>query len=209
MARSLFSKRRFADEAAADAPAPAAETTTEESAPDSQTQFVQLLTDMGLSAEQAEAVYQMAQDLVNAGGAEQPAKTEASRIRRARMARRERMLNRSRGLYGNAEERRFSTERRPVRERLAREERFAREERPTRQARPARFARQERTDLASRVISRQRQQIQQLRQELAAMGKRPDAQKLSRAPQVANQNISIPTEGSVKDRVFNSLKNWL
>ena len=204
MARSLFRKRRFADEAAADAPAPAAETTTEESAPDSQTQFVQLLTDMGLSADQAEAVYQMAQDLVNAGGAEQPAKTEASRIRRARMARRERMLNRSRGLYGNAEERRFSTERRPLRER-----RFDRAERPVREARPARFARQERTDLSSRVISRQRQQIQQLRQELAAMGKRPDAQKLSRAPQVANQNISIPTEGSVKDRVFNSLKNWL
>lgn len=203
MARSLFRKRRFADEAAADAPAPAAET-TEESAPDSQTQFVQLLTDMGLSAEQAEAVYQMAQDLVNAGGAEQPAKTEASRIRRARMARRERMLNRSRGLYGNAEERRFSTERRPLRER-----RFDRAERPVRAARPERFARQERTDLASRVISRQRQQINQLRQELAAMGKRPDAQKLSRAPQVANKNISIPTEGSVKERVFNSLKNWL
>ena len=203
MARSLFRKRRFAEEETADAPAPAAET-TEESAPDSQTQFVQLLTDMGLSAEQAEAVYQMAQDLVNAGGAEQPAKTEASRIRRARMARRERMLNRSRGLYGNAEERRFSTERRPLRER-----RFDRAERPVRAARPERFARQERTDLASRVISRQRQQINQLRQELAAMGKRPDAQKLSRAPQVANKNISIPTEGSVKERVFNSLKNWL
>lgn len=205
MARSLFSKRRFAEEETADAPAPAAET-TEESAPDSQTQFVQLLTDMGLSADQAEAVYQMAQDLVNAGGAEQPAKTEASRIRRARMARRERMMDR--GLYGTGE-RRFSTERRPARERFAREERFARAERPTRQARPARFAREERTDLASRVISRQRQQIQQLRQELAAMGKRPDAQKLSRAPQVANRNVSIPTEGSVKDRVFNTLKNWL
>lgn len=208
MARSLFNKRRFQEETT-DAPAPAAET-TEESAPDSQTQFVQLLTDMGLSAEQAEAVYQMAQDLVNAGGAEQPAKTEASRIRRARMARRERMLNRSRGLYGNAEERRFSTERRPLRERrFDRAERPVRDARPVREARPARFARQERTDLSSRVISRQRQQIQQLRQELAAMGKRPDAQKLSRAPQVANQNISISTEGSVKDRVFNSLKNWL
>lgn len=202
MARSLFSKRRFADEATADAPAPAAETTTEESAPDSQTQFVQLLTDMGLSADQAEAVYQMAQDLVNAGGAEQPAKTEASRIRRARMARRERML------YGTNGRANFSSEGRTLRDRRM-AERSVREERFSRSERPARFARQERTDLSSRVISRQRQQIQQLRQELAAMGKRPDAQKLSRAPQVANQNISIPTEGSVKERVFNSLKNWL
>lgn len=201
MARSLFSKRRFAEEETADAPAPAAET-TEESAPDSQTQFVQLLTDMGLSAEQAEAVYQMAQDLVNAGGAEQPAKTEASRIRRARMARRERML------YGTNGRANFSSEGRTLRDRRM-AERSVREERFSRSERPARFARQERTDLSSRVISRQRQQIQQLRQELAAMGKRPDAQKLSRAPQVANQNISIPTEGSVKDRVMNSLKNWL
>lgn len=201
MARSLFSKRRFAEEETADAPAPAAET-TEKSAPDSQTQFVQLLTDMGLSAEQAEAVYQMAQDLVNAGGAEQPAKTEASRIRRARMARRERML------YGTNGRAKFSSEGRTLRDRRM-AERSVREERFSRSERPARFARQERTDLSSRVISRQRQQIQQLRQELAAMGKRPDAQKLSRAPQVANQNISIPTEGSVKERVFNSLKNWL
>jgi len=203
MARSLFSKRRFEEETA-DAPAPAAETTTEESAPDSQTQFVQLLTDMGLSADQAEAVYQMAQDLVNAGGAEQPAKTEASRIRQARMARRERML------YGTNGRAQFSRQETLRDRRMAERSReFSREDRPTRQARPARFAREERTDLASRVISRQRQQIQQLRQELAAMGKRPDAQKLSRAPQVANRNVSIPTEGSVKDRVFNTLKNWL
>lgn len=202
MARSLFNKRRFAEEQAVDAPAPAAET-TEESAPDSQTQFVQLLTDMGLSAEQAEAVYQMAQDLVNAGGAEQPAKTEASRIRRERMARRRR------NLYGTQGRREMSATLRDRRIEEREPRRFARSERFSRSERPTRFSREGRTDLASRVISRQRQQIHQLRQELAAMGKRPDAQKLSRAPQVAQKNISIPTEGSVKDRVMNSLKNWL
>ena len=48
------------------------EETTEvvESAPDSHEAFVNILVDMGLSAEQAEAVHQMAMDLIEAGDAE-------------------------------------------------------------------------------------------------------------------------------------------
>ena len=48
------------------------EETTEvvESAPDSHEAFVTLLVDMGLSAEQAEAVHQMAMDLIDAGDVE-------------------------------------------------------------------------------------------------------------------------------------------
>lgn len=68
------------------------ETTTEESAPDSHETFVNILVDMGLSAEQAEAVHQMAMDLIDASegeiteevSTETTEKVEASRQRRGR-----------------------------------------------------------------------------------------------------------------------------
>ena len=46
------------------------ETTTEESTPDSHETFVNILVEMGLSAEQAEAVHQMAMDLIDASEGE-------------------------------------------------------------------------------------------------------------------------------------------
>jgi adenylate kinase family enzyme len=71
------------------------ETTVEESAPDSHETFVNILVDMGLSAEQAEAVHQMAMDLIEASEGEVEVteevkeekieeKIEASRQRRGR-----------------------------------------------------------------------------------------------------------------------------
>ena len=69
------------------------ETTTEESTPDSHETFVNLLVDLGLSAEQAEAVHQMAMDLIEASegettteevSTETTEKVEASRQRRGR-----------------------------------------------------------------------------------------------------------------------------
>ena len=68
------------------------ETTTEESAPDSHETFVNLLVDLGLSAEQAEAVHQMAMDLIAASegeiteevSTETTEKVEAARQRRGR-----------------------------------------------------------------------------------------------------------------------------
>lgn len=44
------------------------EAVVEETAPSNAEQFVSLLVNMGLSAEQAEAVHQMAMDLIEAGG---------------------------------------------------------------------------------------------------------------------------------------------
>ena len=68
------------------------ETTVEESAPDSHETFVNILVDMGLSAEQAEAVHQMAMDLIEASegeiteevSTETTEKVEASRQRPGR-----------------------------------------------------------------------------------------------------------------------------
>jgi hypothetical protein len=76
------------------------ETTTEESTPDSHETFVNILVEMGLSAEQAEAVHQMAMDLIDASegeiteevSTETTEKVEASRQRRGR-----RRLRRSEG----------------------------------------------------------------------------------------------------------------
>ena len=70
---------------------------TVEASPDSHDQFVSILVDMGLSAEQAEAVHTMAMDLIDAGGSEETkeevkeeVKVEASRERRSRRSMRRR-----------------------------------------------------------------------------------------------------------------------
>ena len=58
--------------------------TTEESTPDSHDAFVNILVEMGLSAEQAEAIHQMSMDLLEAGTGET---TEASEYRNHRKSR--------------------------------------------------------------------------------------------------------------------------
>lgn len=122
-------KRKFEEEAV-ETPA---EEVVEESTPDSHEQFVNLLVEMGLSAEQAEAVHEMAMKLVENGSSEETqteeTKVEASRQRRAEFARRKRAYGR-RG-------RKMSEERAPRREEMSREERrmrrLARENRMLRQ----------------------------------------------------------------------------
>ena len=88
--------RKFAeDEVVVEEETTVTEETVEES-PDSHDQFVSILVDMGLSAEQAEAVHTMAMDLIDAGEGEETTteevseevKVEASRQRRNRRSRR-------------------------------------------------------------------------------------------------------------------------
>jgi len=87
--------RKFAeDEVVVEEETTVTEETVEES-PDSHDQFVSILVDMGLSAEQAEAVHTMAMDLIDAGEGEEiteevseEVKVEASRQRRNRRSQR-------------------------------------------------------------------------------------------------------------------------
>jgi|DEB0MinimDraft_10_1074344.scaffolds.fasta_scaffold116024_1 hypothetical protein len=184
-------KRKFEEEAA---PAEAAPAT------DPATALVEALTAMGLSAEQAEAVHQMAMDLIAAEPAEAPAEeptaVEASRQRgRARMSRgrKSRMSGgRSRSRMSRRGRSRFSAEGRPSR-------------RPSR-SRRTEMSREERT------IARQRRQIAQMKREMNALGKAPAAQKLSANPYKANPIAlgSLKAEGSsVKERVSNMMKTLL
>ncbi len=94
--------RKFAeDEVVVEEETTVTEETVEES-PDSHDQFVSILVDMGLSAEQAEAVHTMAMDLIDAGEGEETTteevkeevKVEASRQRRRRNRRAEFARNR-------------------------------------------------------------------------------------------------------------------
>jgi len=88
-------KKKFAeDEVVVEEETTVTEETVEER-PDSHDQFVSILVDMGLSAEQAEAVHTMAMDLIDAGEGEetteevkQEVKVEASSQRRNRRNRR-------------------------------------------------------------------------------------------------------------------------
>ena len=180
-------KRKFEEEAA---PAEAAPAT------DPATALVEALTAMGLSAEQAEAVHQMAMDLIESAPAEAPAEeataVEASRQRgRARMSRgrKSRMSGRgSRSRMSSRGRSRFSAERRETRGRRAE---MSREE---------------------RQIARQRRQIAKMKREMNAMGKAPAAQKLSANPYKANPIAlgSLKAEGSsVKERVSNMMKTLL
>lgn len=186
-------RRRFEEEPTKEAEV--AEATTEESeAPDSHEQFVSILVEMGLSAEQAEAVHQMAMDLVNAGQepATEEAKTEMSR-RRARRAL-------SRG-YGRP--------RRPRREEMGRRELSAR---PMRSGRPAPRSRQELSQQRTQVmLRRQRQRIVELEAQLAQLGQAPAARPLSNAPKQFGRNVKpeMPKTGSPKDRVMQALQNFI
>ena len=88
--------RKFAEDEVVEEETTVTEETVEES-PDSHDQFVSILVDMGLSAEQAEAVNTMAMDLIDAGEGEETTteevkeevKVEASRQRRRRNRRAE------------------------------------------------------------------------------------------------------------------------
>ena len=88
--------------------------TTEESTPDSHDAFVTILVEMGLSAEQAEAIHQMSMDLLEAGtgetteevSTETTEKVEASRQRRGRrnLSRKPSQARKSRSRRGLSED---------------------------------------------------------------------------------------------------------
>ena len=84
------------------------ETTTEESTPDSHEQFVNILVEMGLSAEQAEAVHQMAMDLIEAGEGEttEEVRTETTeeKVEASRQCRGRRKSRYSKGRRGLSKE---------------------------------------------------------------------------------------------------------
>ncbi len=126
--------------------------------PNSHEQFVNLLVDMGLSAEQAEAVHEMAMELVDAGNGETQAqeevkednKVETSRQRRPRRA------VRRRGEFNRND--------RPQRRELSKEEQMER--------RMRRLARQNR----------------EMRKQLQEFGAAPAARPLRNAPTVTQEN---------------------
>tara|TARA_R110001599_G_scaffold260328_1_gene460685 strand:- start:2284 stop:2793 length:510 start_codon:yes stop_codon:yes gene_type:complete len=82
-----MARRKFEEDVVVEEETTVTEETNVEETPDSHEQFVTLLVDLGLNAEQAEAVHQMAMDLIDAGAAEtteevkEETKVEASRQR--------------------------------------------------------------------------------------------------------------------------------
>lgn len=147
------------------------ETTTEtvSEGPDTHEQFVTILVDMGLSAEQAEAVHSMAMDLISAGDGEttettetvsEETKVEARRARRGMGKRRK--YARRRGMSEQPRGRKFGSD--DVSEKLERMER------------------------RMRRLSRQNRE---LREELSRNGARPAAQPLRNAP-VGQEESALP-----------------
>lgn len=163
------------------------ETTTEEvveeeSTPDSHEQFVNILTEMGLSADQAEAVHQMAMDLVNAGGKqEETTQTEMSRARRRRaMARRRANMSR-RPARGQRSE--FSG-RRPVRGEVRGRRDFGTTDNRTQM-----------------MLRRQRREIMELKRQLKEFGAQPAARPERTRGEFNTQPKAMSTQGNVLDRV--------
>lgn len=176
-----MSRRKFEEEVVE-------ETTTEtvSEGPDTHEQFVSILVDMGLSAEQAEAVHSMAMDLINAGDGEttetteevSETKIEARRARRG-MGKRGKYSRRSMG-----------------------------QDAP----RSSRTSSDEKLDRMERRLRRLSRQNRELRQELSHMGQRPAARPLSNAPQVRNEeqptqlkNLSKTTQAAL-DMIKNMKK---
>ena len=172
------------------------EVTTEEGTPDAHGQFVTLLEDMGLSAEQAEAIHQMAMDLVNNAPAESGA--EGERVEASRMRKRTYSGRPGRSKMGRSRRRGMSRNERTPRREFSRSPRGGRRE----------FSDVERME---RTIARQRRQMSKMQEQLDAMGQRPGAEKLNSAPNVNLTSIDpgVPAGGSVKSRVFEMMKSVL
>tara|TARA_R110000822_G_scaffold143677_1_gene282069 strand:- start:5056 stop:5607 length:552 start_codon:yes stop_codon:yes gene_type:complete len=165
MARRKFEEEEVVEETTTDV----TEETVEES-PDQHDQFVTILVDMGLSAEQAEAVHSMAMDLIDAGGSEEiteevttEEKIEASRQRRAR---------RSTPSQGRRSE--MSREGRSNRRQLSEGEM--------------------KTQREQRSMRRLRRQNIELRQQLRELGAAPAAPGLRNAPNMKQENLSSPNK---------------
>ena len=157
-----MARRKFEDEVVVEEETTVTEENVEDS-PDQHEQFISILVDMGLSAEQAEAVHSMAMDLIDAGGSEETTtevkeevKVEASRSRgrRSRNARNTRRSN------------------------------FARSNRKE-------MSEQEEKDFnQARTTRRLRRQNIELRKQLRELGASPAAPGLRNAPNVKEEKFS-------------------
>jgi len=178
------------------------EETVEEGGPDAHGQFVQLLEDMGLSAEQAEAIHQMAMDLVNnapAEGSNEGERVEASRARRRNYSGRSGRSGRpGRSKMGGSRRRGMSRSERPVGRREFSRNLGGRRE----------FSDVERLE---RTVARQRRQLAKMQEQLEGMGQRPGSDRLNSAPNVnlTQQAQFTAPQGSVKARVFEMMKSAL
>ena len=151
--------------------------TTEESTPDSHDAFVTILVEMGLSAEQAEAIHQMSMDLLEAGtgetteevSTETTEKVEASRQRRGR-----RNLSRKPSQARNSGSRRRG---------LSEDSREA------------------------RMVSRLRRQNIELRKQLREFGASPASKPLRNAPQIEEAAKQTTPLTGVTSRAFDMIKN--
>lgn len=177
------------------------ETTTEEggeeSTPDSHEQLVNTLVEMGLSADQAEAVHQMALDLINAGGSQEG---EATQTEMSRARRRRRAMARRRARGGRTA---MSARRRPARgaRRPMGERQFSAS--PRRGRRPAPRGRREmgadnRTQM---MLRRQRREIAELKSQLQQLGAQPAARPERARGNFSTQPQVMPSQGNVLDRV--------
>jgi len=179
-------RRYFEEEVPAEEQEVVEETTTEESAPDSHEQFVNILVEMGLTAEQAEAVHSMAMDLVNAAGeapAAEETKEELSRDRRRRFARR-------RAARRNRQEMGYSKKpRRPKRSEFSRR------------------GRSDRQEVMMNRLRAQRKEIIELKKQLVELGQQPSAQPVTRTKSNFQQAEPLAPNASIKDRVLAKIGN--
>lgn len=166
-----MARRKFEEDVAVEEETTTAVTEeTVEEAPDQHDQFVTILVDMGLSAEQAEAVHSMAMDLIDAGGSEETTeevtteeKIEASRQRRARR----------------------STRKEGGRSEMSRQGRSSRRQMSEGEMK---------TEREQRSMRRLRRQNIELRKQLRELGAAPAAPGLRNAPNTKQENFSAPTK---------------
>lgn len=161
-----MSRRKFEEEVVEETTTESTETVSE--GPDTHEQFVSILVDMGLSAEQAEAVHSMAMDLINAGEGEVTETTEVTEetkieARRARSAAR------------------------------ARRSEYSRSESPRRERREGRrmLSGNEQVERLERRLTRLSRQNRELRSRLEEFGQRPAARPLNNRP-----HHEAPTAGT-------------
>lgn len=141
-----------------------------EESPDSHEAFVTILVDMGLSAEQAEAVHSMAMDLIDAGGGEEITEEvkEEVKVEASRQGRGSRSRTARRG-----------------RSEFARSGRSGRREMSETGMKEAR---------EQRAMRRLRRQNVELRQQLRELGASPAAPGLRNAPNMKQENFAAPTK---------------
>lgn len=148
------------------------EETVQDEAPDSHDAFVSILVDMGLTAEQAEAVHSMAMDLINAGDGETSETTETTETvteeQKVEARRQRRMGGKKRGY---SRRRGMSEERGPVRGR-----------------RGASRREMSSTERMERQMRRLARENREMREELNRMGAKPAARPLSNRPSRRNES---------------------